>query len=362
MHIRAIPIIIFLFCTPLCVTAQKAYSQTQKDSLNQGILLKTSVLEIAEYMHSLFSRMEKLPREEAIAWSLNTVGFCKQHNLQTTLTYAYINAGRIDNSANAYQWFHDALQQAKEIGSDKVLMEAHFRLANFQEQKFIKEEAYKNMLITIGYARELKDTAAQRGYLIDFVSFHFRDGNYKRTIEIGKELLIMFQQEGMQTIEKRGELWMVMSLYNTFGMAYKALAEFDSAHVNYDRAAKIAYYIKDEFWIGLVAGNKGEAYVAEGCYQEGLPGLKKDIWISKKYKSWESTSYSMVTVGRLYISIGDVARANAYMDSAKSIHDKYIPQQPIPLQYWLLSADVEFEKGHYEKARQIQKDYIADQS
>jgi tetratricopeptide (TPR) repeat protein len=66
------------------------------------------------------------------------------------------------------------------------------------------------------------------------------------------------------------------SAYNTIGLNYQRLRQYDSALYSYHKAMQNAESDHDSVWTGIVSGNIGSLYFEQGQYEKALPLLWKD--------------------------------------------------------------------------------------
>jgi tetratricopeptide (TPR) repeat protein len=66
------------------------------------------------------------------------------------------------------------------------------------------------------------------------------------------------------------------SAYNTIGLNYQRLKQYDSALYSYTKAIQNAESNHDSVWIGIVSGNIGSLYFEQGQDEKALPLLWKD--------------------------------------------------------------------------------------
>lgn len=66
------------------------------------------------------------------------------------------------------------------------------------------------------------------------------------------------------------------SAYNTIGLNYQRLQQYDSALYNYNQAIQYAQSNHDSVWVGIVSGNMGALYFEQGQDAKALPLLWKD--------------------------------------------------------------------------------------
>jgi len=105
--------------------------------------------------------------------------------------------------------------------------------------------------------------------------YHTRE--YKAAIEsfhialasLGNPSLLPFD-----TIENRGIL---LYLYNTMGLSYQKLHQYDSALIAFDHALKLARTYPNHPWVTLIQGNRGDVFFMQGRYDSAKVLLALDV-------------------------------------------------------------------------------------
>jgi signal transduction histidine kinase len=107
-----------------------------------------------------------------------------------------------------------------------------------------------------------------------------------------------------------------MSILNTIALANNQLRQYDIAIINYDKAEVIAKKLQNEFWVGLINGNKAIVLKNLGRVDEAVVSLKADYVTSKKFEIWGSAGMSALSLSDIYLSRKDYKKAQAFLDSA----------------------------------------------
>ncbi len=123
----------------------------------------------------------------------------------------------------------------------------------------------------------LKSVALRKG--LDDVYFRYKTPAVYGTIG---ELLHKMQEYAQSTwyiqqsfaAQPTGSLY--TSAYNTIGLNYQRLQQYDSALYNYTQAIQHAETDGDSVWVGIVSGNIGSLYFEQGQDAKAFPLLWKD--------------------------------------------------------------------------------------
>jgi len=96
----------------------------------------------------------------------------------------------------------------------------------------------------------------------------------------------------------------VMSQFNTIGLCWKRMANYDSASFYLDTAMRMAIDLDDNIWQSIISGNKGQLYYAQQKYDVAKPLLEFDYRFSKGYGEFASASNSLQWVARINLLEG----------------------------------------------------------
>ena len=119
----------------------------------------------------------------------------------------------------------------------------------------------------------------------------YRVREYNESIRYGKKAVTAWQAS-----PKEIKSFTVSSM-NTVALGYHRQQFYDSALMFYNRALELAKRIKDTVWTGIVSGNIGQIFYAQGKYDTAYVLLKGDYIASKSKKSIRQCR-SFITMGR----------------------------------------------------------------
>jgi len=105
----------------------------------------------------------------------------------------------------------------------------------------------------------------------------------------------------------------VMSWYNTLGLCWEKLKNYDSAFVYFDLAASLSRKANDTIWQSIISGNIGQVYFHQKKYALAKPLLEADYRRSKSYGEINSAANSLQWVARINLAEGK--RDSALMQS-----------------------------------------------
>ena len=77
--------------------------------------------------------------------------------------------------------------------------------------------------------------------------------------------------------DDEGSITSFMFLYNTLGLSYQKIGQYDSAFIAFHKGLAYAHKINAEEWGGLIKGNIGDNYFLQGNYDSASVYLEKDL-------------------------------------------------------------------------------------
>lgn len=136
--------------------------------------------------------------------------------------------------------------------------------------------------------------------------------------------------------------------YNTIGLCYQALQQYDSAVWYFQQARNKALELQDEFWVSLADGNTGYTYYLQGKYEEAIPLMKVDFEMSIKHNQVISAVNAAMGLATIYTQQGDLAKAEEYFSYARKNIDKGFLNQAVS--YYRNLYHISKLKGDYRNA------------
>lgn len=149
-------------------------------------------------------------------------------------------------------------------------------------------------------------------YLHDFALDYFFFQNYEKVIAYMKESIKLPKYNENLDIQR----------YNTLGAAYLKLKQPDSAYFYFNIAYKKARSYKDIFWIGLCAGNIGEALYSKGEYAAALSYFLEDYRININSDFPDVQQNACVNLAKNYLQLGEMTKARYYL----LLTQKFLPK------------------------------------
>lgn len=97
--------------------------------------------------------------------------------------------------------------------------------------------------------------------------------------------------------------WKIFN-YNTIGLAYKKLGQYDSAIAWYDSTAQIAAEMNSDIWVAIAGGNKAQIYFEQKKYEAAKPLFENDYLSSIKNKEWDNAANNLQWLARIDLKAG----------------------------------------------------------
>lgn len=172
------------------------------------------------------------------------------------------------------------------------------------------------------------------------------------------------QQQLKEFKDVANDTKLLLSYYNNRGLFFNKFGNVDSAIYCYGLAKKYFFEINtskklsvsDEFTLGLIDGNIGQALVKKKEYKKAIPLLKRDIESSIKSNELHNAAYSEIDLAKCYISLKDFNSAKKLLESAD---DKLVnTRDKTYLALLKLYADYYNQTANYQKSNQYYVRYI----
>lgn len=345
---------------PVC-----AQDTASVDSLSTKILA-TRDPNMELIFDALLKEQQKMEFKPALSLALRSLEAAKAKRNALSEIFALRNLaivyGDHGNKSEALRYFQEALNVARTNPDERFgLAVALYNMGQFLSGQGLFSEGLSNIL----EASKVFEAQQRQHYVIlchyEACVIHYKAKNYQQCIEEGYRVLNEYEK---LTPEQRapGDDFQIMSTYNTIALSNRELRQYDMALINYDKAEQIARRIHEEFWIGLINGNKGVVLKDMGKKEEALGSILADFKISKKYNVWGSAGMAAISLSDIYLSRRQFETAQAYLDSASFLFTK---DQDIVLvrrglsAYWLATSKLKSALGEYPEAYEALTRHVA---
>ncbi|MCD9019552.1 tetratricopeptide repeat-containing sensor histidine kinase [Parachryseolinea silvisoli] len=333
----------------------RAQDTTDLDSLYNRAQM-SSPREMVAVFDALQERYLALDQEQAIHFARQGL---KQTEKGSPLSRVLANRnmafvyGKFGFKEEALRHFQRALATAKENqGEEMGLGLAYFHLGQFLSQQGLLSEGLQHILDAskIFESLQLYNYVTLCHYESCMISYSAR--NYQQCIDEGYRLLQYHDRVG-ETESSRADYFQKMSTCNTIALAHRQMRQYAAALRYYDQAEALARKINDEFWIGLINGNKAVVLRDMGRTEEAKAGVLADYRVSQKFSMWSSAGMAALTMSDIYLTQGNYPLANAYLDSAHLMFSRQhdvVESRKNMASYWLAWSRLKSVEGAYGPA------------
>ena len=140
-----------------------------------------------------------------------------------------------------------------------------------------------------------------------------------------------------------------VSCMNTVALGYHRQQVYDSALIFYNQALDLAKQIKDTVWTGIVSGNIGQIFYAQGKYDTAYALLKGDYNASKAKGLFDNAGNSLQWAARTNLALGNKATALAEVREAFQLLKQWPDANYLRNAYYT-STQIFREMGNYDSA------------
>jgi two-component sensor histidine kinase len=164
----------------------------------------------------------------------------------------------------------------------------------------------------------------QRNDKINSFFLHPKLSTLYYEMKLYKECL---SQQLLEYDEMKTTPQLLIGYFNNRGLFWGHYGNQDSALVCYNKARTLFYQmhvkdsklsLNDEFTIGLIEGNIGQAYIELKDYYKAIPLLKKDVITSIRVGNKVNAAISEIELSKCYMLINQMDLCKKYLDSANT--------------------------------------------
>jgi len=171
----------------------------------------------------------------------------------------------------------------------------------------------------------------------------YRVREYNESIRNGKKAIIAWQSSPNEFKP------FTVSSMNTVALGYHRQQVYDSALIFYNKALDLAKQIKDTVWIGIVSGNMGQIFYAQGKYDTAYALLKGDYKASKAKGYFDNAGNSLQWAARTNLALGNKAAALDEVREAFQLLKQWPDANYLRNTYYT-STQIFREMGNYDSA------------
>ncbi len=152
-------------------------------------------------------------------------------------------------------------------------------------------------------------------FIVLIGDFYYRLGYYEKAAEYFSSLPVY----GDTQIDD----WHKGNYYNTAGLTFKKLKQYDMALDYFNKSLEIMSRGKgNPIWIALITGNIGSVYYERGERDKAIPLMEKDMSMSYSTGSFASAANAAQFLGKIYLEKKDYQRAEGFYYRALLIDQK----------------------------------------
>jgi DNA-binding CsgD family transcriptional regulator len=140
-----------------------------------------------------------------------------------------------------------------------------------------------------------------------------------------------------------------VSCMNTVALGYHRQKIYDSALIYYNQALQLAKKINDTVWAGIVSGNIGQVFYAQGKFDTAYALLKADYNASKAKGYFDNAGNSLQWAARTNLALGNRATALAEVREAFQLLRQWPDANYLRNAYYT-ATQIFREMGNYDSA------------
>jgi signal transduction histidine kinase/tetratricopeptide (TPR) repeat protein len=263
------------------------------------------------------------------------------------------------NQSEALKYYQESLSIAKDdVPGTYTEAVALFYLGQYLREQELFSKSFNYLLEAEKIYAQLKKDIDVINARYEMCIIDYKVENFQQCIHEANDII-----QAVEEAKKKGleiEEFQLMSTYNTLALAYRAQKNYTEALKNFDHAAVIAENLHNEFWIGLISGNKALILRETGRLEEASENLFLDLRTSKKFKSWVSATNACVSLSGVYLAQNNLPLAQQYLDSAYyfiALTDDKNAKRRLNITYLLGKAKLEGSLHHYDRAYDLLMSY-----
>ena len=340
------------------ISVQSQDYQKKIDSLNTCIVNTSGTSQLTIVFDKLSQYSNRVPQQIGFEKALVTLSYAKANKEIFAHFLAMRNLSHLyayhQQKVEALQYMQEGLSYVKEKADSFTIALSYYHSVEFFKQQQLLPTALENLLEAISLFEKLNNHRYNVLCRDMAAKIHFSARNYIQAIDEAL-LVVEHYQKIPSTEEKEADEFLVMSTYNTMGLCYYKIKQFDKALTSYQMAEEIANRLKSEFWVGLINGNRAKVYKGKKLFKEALNSLQQDYRISKKFNENESAARAVISIAEIYMKLDSSIVAEQYLDSAELLitaHNRFEL-----LEFWKVEALLRNAKGDGSGAFESQLRY-----
>ncbi len=135
-------------------------------------------------------------------------------------------------------------------------------------------------------------------------------------------------------------------IYNSLGLIYKLLMEYELSYKNFTKSIALALEDNNEAFAGVVYANIGNLFYEQNRLKEALEYFAKGVALEEKYELYGNAGNSYTVIANIYLKLEKIDSSFLYLQKADSYNTEY--NNTLGLAYTHFAyGKYYFQKGDY---------------
>ncbi len=215
--------------------------------------------------------------------------------------------------------------------------QSYFYIARMFDHQNIKDSAiyyYK-----LGLEEEFTDINIKADFLWRLSILYRYIGNYSASLE--NCLILKGLIESGKT-EKYN-----YQIYNSLGLVYKSLMEYELSYKNFTKSIALALENNNEASAGVTYSNIGDLLYKQNRLEEALEYFAKGVVLEEKYGLYGNAGNSYTVIANIYLKLGEFDSSFLYLQKADKYNTEYNNNGGLAYTHFAYGKYY-FQKGDYE--------------
>jgi adenylate cyclase len=221
---------------------------------------------------------------------------------------------KLDNYAEAIDWFQKALDLHREMGDLEAVATTLNNIGLNYKMRGNYDKAIEYYEQTIKIDEEL-GKGNEIAVTLNNIGMVYRGwGKYDKAIE--------YFERSLRLRTSLNDQPGVSKSLNLIGLVYTDWKKYDQAILNFRESLKIEESLKNESEVAIRLNNLGKVYFHMKLYDTALVYFNKTLLIQQKNNDLDQIALAFNNIGRVYLNQQKYQDASDYLSSALSIYDE----------------------------------------
>jgi tetratricopeptide (TPR) repeat protein len=254
--------------------------------------------------------------------------------------------------------YNAALQAAYEIEDENLQYKIHLTLGQIYNGmgQYGLAAMHFHLFFDILNRNHREDFFLPAGAFYDMSYSLYHTHDYAGCIETGLNGLFALPNARYKP-DNALNTYQQMQQWNTIGLAYQKTHHPDSAFLALNHAAQLAKEMKESFWMGIIAGNKGDVYYDMGQYDSAYVLLQYDYNNSIAAHQYDNAANSLQWIARIDLHKGRAKEALQKLYTAQRLLNK-LPQPTYQANIDFAFSQVYTELGRADSVNMYLQQYL----